>query len=86
MSSEKDTVITRLRQEMKESPLAAPAPCRPERRILADGYERQSLEEPLQMTQQYIHRTTRKIIRLLVILIVLVFLVIAVIKAGIISI
>ena len=86
MSTERDTVITRLSRDMKESPLPVPAQCRPERRVLVDGYVRQTLEQPLVMTDKYRHRTSRAILRWLIIVTIVAFLAVAVIKAGIISI
>ena len=86
MSTERETVITRLRQEMKESPLPAISQPKPTHRVFPDGYERQTAEEPLQMTEKYRHRTARKIIKLIIIVCVVALLTVAVIKAGIISI
>ena len=85
MSAERDSVITRLRQSMKEAPLPVAAPQRPERRILADGYERQTLEETLLETEQYRHRVPRAILRLIIIAAVVSALALAILKSGIIS-
>ena len=85
MSDERDSVITRLQQSMKESPLPAAAPQKPERRILADGYERQTLEETLVETEKYRHRVPRTILRLIIIAAVASVLILAIIKSGIIS-
>ena len=84
--SERETVITRLRQEMRESPLSASAQQKPTHRVLVDGYERQTAEEPLQMTEKYRHRTARMILKWTIIVAVVFLLALAVIKAGIISI
>ena len=86
MSAERETVISRLRQEMKEAPISVQAPQKPSHRVLADGYVRQTAEEPLVMTEKYRHRTVRAIVRWTIIITVVTLLVIAVIKAGIISI
>ena len=80
MYPERDTVITRLRREMKESPLPAPVPQKPERTILADGYERQTNEEPLQITKKYRQRVPRLIVRWLIIAIFFSLLVVAIIQ------
>ena len=86
MGAEKETVISRLRQQMKEAPLPAPAPQKPTHRILADGYERQTAEEALQMTDAYRHRGMRAVFKWTAIICVVTLLVFAIIKAGIISI
>ncbi len=86
MGAEKETVISRLRQQMKEAPLPAPAPQKPTHRILADGYERQTAEEALQMTNKYRHRVVRGICKWTLIAAAVGLLVFAIIKAGIISI
>ena len=86
MNGEKETVISRLRQEMKEAPLPAQAPQKPTHRVLADGYVRQTAEEPLVMTEKYRHRMSRAIIRWAIIISVVSLMAVAVLKAGIISI
>ena len=86
MITERETLLMRLRREMKEAPLPAPLPRKMENRFLADGYERQTDEEPLQMTEKYRHRRMRMTLRILIISILLAFAVFAVLKAGIISI
>lgn len=86
MSGNRLSVIGRLQHEMKESPLPAPETQPPERRVLIDSYERQTPEEPLQITEKYRHRVRRMILHGIIILIIAAFLVIAVVKAGIISI
>ena len=86
MITEKETLLMRLRREMKEAPLPAPSPQKAEKRFLADGYERQTDEEPLQMTEKYRHRKVRMIMRVILICIILSFMVFAVLKAGIIRI
>lgn len=86
MMTEKETLLARLRREMKEAPLPAPLPRKMENHFLADGYERQTDEEPLQMTEKYRHRRMRMALRILFFSIVLAFVVFAVLKAGIISI
>ena len=86
MLTGKDTLLMRLRREMKEAPLPGSLPQKTEHRVLADGYERQTDEEPIRMTEKYRHRTLHRIVRLLIIVLVLSFLVFAVMKAGIINI
>ena len=82
MSSEKETVITRLSREMKASPLLPPVRQTAERHILADGYERQTAEEPLQTTERYRNRVMRRIIRTVIILILIDLLALAVYRAN----
>lgn len=86
MITERETLLMRLRREMKEAPLPAPQPRKVENYLLADGYERQTDEELLQMTEKYRHRKIRTLLRLFVIGVVLGIMVFAVLKAGIISI
>ena len=86
MNAERETVITQLKREMQEAPLSAPALKKPERRVLADGYERQTDEETMYVTAKYRHRTVRAILRWSIILLIVTLLVMTVIKAGIISI
>lgn len=82
MSLEKETVITRLSREMKASPLLPPIPQKAEQHILADGYERQTAEEPLQMTARYRNRVMRRIITAVVLVILIDLLALAVHRAG----
>lgn len=86
MDTEKQTVISRLRQQMKQAPLPAPAPQKPTHRVLADGYERQTAEEPLQMTNAYRRRVMRAVCKWIVLIGVGTLLAFAIIKVGIISI
>ena len=86
MLTGKDTLLMRLQREMKEAPLPAPLTRKAEHQILADGYERQTDEEPIQMTEKYRHRTMYRILHCLFIALVLALLVFAVMKAGIINI
>ena len=84
MATQQESVLTLLRREMKESPLPAPVERRPCNRVLADGYVRQSMEEPMYQTKEYRQRKLRKAIRVLIILAILALCALAVIKAGII--
>ena len=86
MLTGKDTLLMRLRREMKEAPLPGFSPQKAEHRVLADGYERQTDEEPIRMTEKYRHRALHRTVQLLIIVLVLSFLVFAVMKAGIINI
>ena len=85
MSAERETVILRLQREMKEAPLPVASPQKPKRRVLADGYERQTLEEPLVETEKYRHRVTHMVLRGIVIVAIVAALAVAVLKAGIIA-
>ncbi len=84
MITEKDTLLTRLKSEMREAPMPAPSPQKAERRFLADGYERQTDEEPLQMTKKYRHRKGRMVMRALFTGILVTFIVFVILKTGII--
>ena len=86
MITGRDTLITRLQREMKESPLPVPSPRKIEHPFLADGYERQTDEEPIQVTEKYRRRTIYMIMRLLIIAIALATLAFVVMKSGIITI
>lgn len=86
MITERETLLMRLRREMKEAPLPAPLPRKVEKCILADGYERQTDEEPLQMTEKYRQRKLRMVLRVLLISAILAFAVFAVVQSGIIKI
>lgn len=86
MITERETLLMRLRREMKEAPLPAPLPKKVEKNFLADGYERQTDEEPLQMTEKYIHRKMRMALRIFIVGIISAFVVFTVLKSGIISI
>lgn len=82
MNTEKETIITRLSREMKVSPIPAPAPQKPGRAVLADGYERRTEEEALQTTERYRKRFVRRIITAALILILIDLLALAVYRSG----
>ena len=86
MIAEKNTLLARLRSEMKESPLPAPCPQKVKYPFLADGYERQTDEEPMVMTEKYIHRKSRTALRIFLMALGIAFAVFAVLKIGIIKI
>lgn len=86
MITEKDTLLTHLKREMREAPMSAPSPRKAEKRFLADGYERLTDEETLQMTEKYRHRKMRTVLRVLLTTVFVSLIVVAILKAGIISI
>ena len=82
MAEYKNTIISVLRQEMQESPLPTMESQAPERRILADGYERQTAAEPMRMTKKYRQRKTRLVIRWLIIVGIITAVAVVVIQMG----
>jgi len=59
MGTEQDTVISRLRQEMKAAPVSVPTVTRPTQAKMVDGYKRITNEQPIRIDMRSAQRRKR---------------------------